>query len=79
MESWKKAPEFHGRKNFLVIGPNLMRNIDKEWPLCYSQDEVARQQESCRKARGTLLLLPQETGDWLDMGVIRLQRKEAQH
>lgn len=43
MESWKKAPEFHGRKNFLVIGPNLMRNIiDKEWPLCYSQDEVAR-------------------------------------
>lgn len=43
MESWKKAPEFHGRKNFLVIGPNLMRNIiDKEWPLCYSQDKVAR-------------------------------------
>lgn len=51
-----------------------MRNTsDKEWPLCYSQDEVARQQEPCREARGTLLWLPQETGDWLDTGVIRLR------
>lgn len=56
-----------------------MRNTrDEEWPLCFSQDEVARQQEPCRKARGTLLWLPQGTGDCLDTGIIRLQREETQ-